>query len=142
VPSMCVPGLDSLAAVNRVVASHPGYSWKSLTGVVSVRTADTPAVPSWLDTRIAQFDLKDRSLLEAQHSIYRLFDPKFRGAPMPRSMAAKLSLRPGALDPVSVSLRDVSVREILNAVVRQHGGIGWVVSYRLTRVRPRPVLPF
>jgi len=112
------------------------FTWKEDEGVISV----TPlrGQPSFLDSIVPSIELKDTTLPAAATVIHRLFDAQSpdtsRAADeLPRvfmgTQDSFLEKRRIFKRTLSISLRNATVREVLNALVKAHGEASWVVIY-------------
>jgi hypothetical protein len=128
-------GMSGAEAVARLTSLLPDLSWKQEGALFRIRSraiADAGALP--LDRKIAAIDRQ----LATQANIFQTV-----GQLMDRSQSASLTLPligqglnittigpgPARGQPVELHLRDVTVRQILDEIVRQHGAVQWGVRY-------------
>ncbi|MGH2397853.1 MAG: hypothetical protein ACRDFW_12935 [bacterium] len=134
-------GVSALGdALDSLALSYPSYRWEMQGGVVNV----VPAVgtPSLLDTNIGLLEIDDR--MSASLLLQRVFESREVQA---RSQELKLHLgrigvgigsasRPGAppakrRDPTVRTLRGLTVRQALNAIVLLRGKSVWSYHERI-----------
>lgn len=127
------PGATLRDALNAIVATNPEYAWRLENGLINVfpRSGD----PLFLALRISQLKVSEaRSLDEALSEILAL--PEVQGRVVQLHMSEgyrRIGMsdlrRPGSA-PInerrySISLRNVTLREALNAIARLHGRAVW-----------------
>lgn len=116
--------------LDSIVSSDPRYMWEIKDGVVNV--VPDKRLPSFLAVRISKFEISDvESLREVLSLLLSL--PEVREAQ--RSLGSQAvqggsyAFCPGGCSPkekrISISLKDVTVREALNAIARTHGNAVW-----------------
>jgi hypothetical protein len=113
------------------------YSYFDDNGVIEVRPRNMQA--DFLDERIDRFILVDQTLLSALRAVHAAIDPAYRapkrGIAGLEKVAADQPLRVQQIRQelekrFTVSLANVSIREILNTIAATHGGAWWSVQYR------------
>jgi hypothetical protein len=135
-------GLPRATAVDRIVREAPGYEWLEHDGVVNILPRGTRANPEDpLKRRFDAFEATGATASDILGLLRRLHDgPDAPGPPdspiqedPPLSPRMRWSRREEIDRRVTLALRDVTLREILNRVVAAHHGLTWIVSYTGTR---------
>jgi hypothetical protein len=81
-----------------------------------------------LNRSVAQFACNSKNVLEALFRVQAIFDPGYPTAVRePKHMPAQV--RAQYEKPVVLSLERVTVRQILDEIVRRHGEMGWLAEY-------------
>jgi len=128
-------GMSGPEAVARLTSLLPELSWKQEGAVFRIRSraiADAGDLP--LDRKIAAIDRQIATQANIFQTVQQLMD---------RSQSASLTLPligqgpnittigpgPARGQPVALHLRDATVRQILDEIVRQHGAVQWGVRY-------------
>lgn len=139
-PSQCdgearqaVPAGSSLAELlDSLVAAAPQYRWQSENGVINVLPS---GVPPLLNLRLARF--RAEGVTSPGEALVRLFEsPEVQEAMTRPAVGARLFRGQGGhYEPehtasgggktLSVSVDNVTVREALNAIAREHGRAMW-----------------
>jgi hypothetical protein len=118
--------LDRITSVKDTTAGL--YEWTQDAGY-SVRPAgfrNNRAVA--LSRVISRVEISRANLIELLVDVQRLFDETYGRRPQsPKHMPARV--RPSIERPVSLSMTNVSVRAILNEIMRQHGRMSWLAEY-------------
>ncbi len=130
-------GLSVGAAFDALVKAAPDYEWSEAPdGVINLyaRSLQSPV----LTRVIPEFRVDGAGVVEVMTSIHRLFDPEFTvrnsfsstiAANADEAAQSEQKRREDQAKPITIILRNASVREILNAVAVAHGTITWEVSY-------------
>jgi hypothetical protein len=138
---------DALAAIitgappYSPTAPAPGYTytWHEADGLVHVTPLSTR--PTFLDTTVTEFELNGEPVGVAMFKIHRLFDPSYPdltvpgrksitlGSP-PSDSAEEQAARATMRRPLSLSLKNVTVRQILDSVANSNGSVSWIVRCR------------
>ena len=132
--------IDLVIAAERGVTARPlgmsqsGYHLTWAGGIANISPLNTP---TFLDVVVPSFRIDDVDVVVAATSAVRhLMDPSHperqsgilgNGTPDSRKALQRLLEKR-----LTLSLRNVTVRQILNAIVLAHGGASWVVRYRST----------
>jgi hypothetical protein len=128
-------GITLAQALDQVVAMDARYEWREHEGVIHVRPKTAFADPRhFLNQRVAKFELKDAIPLHATFEVHRVYrkDCEIRHLIYTTKRDEFLSDGPASLRmPVSVSLTNVTVLGIMDAVIKAHGQLYWNVTYRL-----------
>lgn len=124
--------LSPQAALTALTNHYPGYDWEVTDGTIAIRPAASRRRPSFLDTRVARFEINDVTAREALVAVHRLFDATY---PAPLSRPAPGGNQPsparfGMDKTISVHLTQVTVGTVLTAIAKAHGAIWWSVTYR------------
>lgn len=110
------------------------YTWSEERGVVVVRPVPTGEWSSALDTPVPAFAVKGQNIHGIVEAVLRIFDESFRlggiGGSGMRPTAARKESQARTL---AIEMFDVTVRDVLNQIVRQFGNMGWEVSYGTLR---------
>ena len=134
-PDVALEDLSVAEAFDVLVAGDPRYEWSEDDGVYNLRPRPEIMPGSLLDTRVPQFALSETGVWDVLFAVHRVFDPAFKGhVPASRvnpSITEERQRRREAelARPISMTLSDVTVRHVLNEVVRTHGDIYWRVQY-------------
>jgi len=124
-------------------AAESRFTWREEDGMISV----TPVrgQPGFLDTMIPALELKEATVPAAATAIHRVFDSQYpdqsRAADeLPsvflgsaENLRAKRAIFKRTF---SLSLTNVTVRQALNAIIKAHGEVSWIVVY------PNPTLEY
>jgi len=120
--------------LDALVRAEPTLRWSEADGIVTVRTSAVGA--SVLDQRIMVYAIQDATSRAALEALIRVIDPdRARNAGvfgLPRgggtgAMGAGSGAAPART--FSVSLTNTTVREILQAIAKQHGALSWTIHY-------------
>lgn len=114
--------------LDAVVACKADYRWELVNGVVRVFSISSS--DPLLDTVIEDFDIKEKTIGEIKFAIAET--PEVRSTLLQLGCVMReLELVPGPLNEnarrLSFSLHNVTVREILNHIIKAHGGKYWSV---------------
>jgi hypothetical protein len=136
--------LDGAAPLTSSTATTPDlFAWSQSGGVVYI----TPLgkTRTFLDTVLPDFAFQNDTLGHALARLHKLFDPSF---PDPSAIGRGGGiLLPGGIDqrqeaelmqaykafwekPLSVSVKNVTVRDVLTRIALAHGDASWLVRYR------------
>jgi hypothetical protein len=141
-------GLNALIAAAPMLSSSSvtgpyAFSWREEAGLIHV----TPirGQHTFLDTVVPSFQVNQKSLPFALRQLHRILDPGYpEPGPTGGNSGNLLTARQGPgspprksydelqqelARPVSIALTNVTVRQILDALVLSHGGASWVVRY-------------
>jgi hypothetical protein len=131
-----VRGASTFNAFDRLLrTAAPKYDFvEDRDGVIVVRSRNQPQnQQSWLNQIIPTFAVKDTAVREALYAVFRLFDPEYPTRPLPPRFQLDLARSPARqadiMQPITVSLKQATVWQILNAIIVAHGGLGWRVTY-------------
>jgi hypothetical protein len=114
------------------------FTWKEAGGMILV--SQLSGRHTFLDTVIESFDVREKNVRAALRGLYRRFDPDYPEPPSGRDTVGgggtgSHGVQPTeALSapfnrPLSVSLKNVTAREVLSTVVAAAGEMSWVVRY-------------
>ena len=121
-------GLSIEAALDKIVGFLPAYAWTKDAGVYHVRPKtfrDAPDVA--LNRPVDRLEASLANVDEALAAVHRLLDPSytFRG-----SQASPPDRLKAFLDkPMTLALQHVTVRDVLDEIVRQNGDASWEATY-------------
>jgi hypothetical protein len=119
-------GLPLDAALNRLLSTVPGYVWRRDGDVIHVMPAALEhAAGAALATRV---DRGDVTLPSAFDTIMTIFEWLGHTMP-PRRGPAPPNLRAFTDKPMTVATRDRTVRDVLDAIIRQAGDEYWTAMY-------------
>jgi hypothetical protein len=129
-------GMTIREAMDALVSENPSYQWQLEGGVVNLIPRSGSA--ALLDAKIRSFQLNTTDQKMDAHAV--LYD--IIRVPEVRQRAAELKLQPGMMQggpgvydehpakrepvPIMISLKDVSLREAFNSVVRTYGHTIWI----------------
>jgi hypothetical protein len=129
-------GLDIGEALPVFLTHCGGYEFREVQGVLNIGPRGS-FEQSCLNLRAKDFHVKDIPLCDTLADVVRIFDPRFAGPAEPLSTRMR-QRRTGSgqsapanyelLKPVTLQLRKVTVREILNALVTSHGSASWTLE--------------
>jgi hypothetical protein len=115
-------------ALDKIMRCAPAYTWAIDGGMIHFRPARfVDEKRAALDRRVQQFHFDASDVQEALLAVHRVFDPDYRGPTRRRQRPAHV--RPFFEKPLRISLQAVSVRAILDEMVRQHGAMSWHAEY-------------
>lgn len=116
---------DPAVAFNQIVAQRAWYHWNFQDGVYDLSPKDGPQ--SVLDITITSYSVRNLSVVEASDAISKL--PEVQQWLVEHNVRRReLETGPPASDgKVSLSLTDVNLRAVLNAVARRSAGKRWTV---------------
>jgi hypothetical protein len=134
-------GLSPEAAFDALRQEQPGFEWTTFGSVVRMYpTSSRPGTGGPLDRVVDRFDLNRASLGKAHNDVAGLFDRsrwaiRMPSAPAPPRMALFAETLPvfstAFEEPrITLSLKAVTIRDILDRIVAAHGEAGWTVDYR------------
>jgi hypothetical protein len=126
-------------AVSRMVALDSRYEWQDAGGMLNIRPRpDHGARPSWLDQRFDSFSVSDATVEGVLDAIAQLLGAGASGSGSSESGVPGLDAHEqrrrsveGRARRIGLTLGNVTLREILNAICRTHGTLSW-------QVRPQP----
>jgi hypothetical protein len=137
---LVLTGLDLESALALLIQNDSRYVSDSSGEVINVRPKISVNMrEDFLNGRIAEFIVRDRPLVDVLDDVHRALDPSYPS--MKRTLhglgeidktnpeRARL-IRSGLNKPISVALRNATVRALLNRIALTHGGILWQVTYR------------
>jgi hypothetical protein len=118
-----VPGDTLRAALDAFVTLDPRYEWRDANGVFVMRTRGAWAsTRDVLDQRVRDVDWRDLDVIAAFNRVARLLYPA-----SPHEAFEGMSPRHDR--PFSVQMSDGTLLDVLDAVVRADGELGWAISY-------------
>lgn len=130
-----VTGLDAGELVSALVSQCGGYEYKVVGGVLNVGPVGTFDKSDYLTVRKKAFRVSNVPLCDTLTEVHRLVNPQFASPPpsarLMRAPAGAGGPVPGhneLLNPVSVELKNATVRDVLNALVTAHGRALWIVE--------------
>jgi hypothetical protein len=133
-------GLSLTDAVQLLLRHDRRYLARTAGGVLNIRPLGAIDAPDdFLNRVLPRFELDHRPLSEALHAVHLAVDPGYRLPPRHPGRLHTLTQRDperaavvrAALDrPVTVSLTNSAVRDVLNAMAVADGEMWWYVSYR------------
>ena len=128
-------GLSMSQALAKLVEWMPNYAWTFDNGVYHVRPRAESLINRALDINVDRFSGKYADVRGAVNAIRDLIDARLpRAAPPPTvigSLVASLGSSSSDLaKPIALDLTNVTVRQILDALVTQHGRLSWIVDAR------------
>lgn len=114
----------------------PTYSWTESNGLIHVSSLG--ARKTFLDTVVPVFEATKVSVARALRMTHRLFDSDYpldaktaAGAGMDTSSNAVMTPLPASEGSITVSLKNASVRTVLDEIAKSAGpGTSWVVVYQ------------
>jgi hypothetical protein len=133
-------GLSGPDALDRLVMLAPELTWSRDGEIYRVRSrAIAEAADLPLDRRIPAIDRQLQTMSDIFHLVGDLMDPGVAarmdqpaGRP-PTTVTMSVGGLIGPSSPndrlVTLRMKDVTVRQILDEIARQHGGINWAVRY-------------
>jgi hypothetical protein len=128
-------GLTVAQALDQIVASDPRYEWREHHGVIHVRPlAAFQDRNHFLNRRVAQFKLENAIPLHATFEVHRVYRPdcEIRHPIYTEDRDGYLSKgHPSMRTPVTLSLTNVTVIEIMDAVISAHGQLYWNLTYHV-----------
>ena len=130
--SVRVPRGTVADILNAIIAQEPSYKWAEVNGVINVMPEANPN--SVLDLQIAHLHVKDADFSEIDTAIASLPEVKrwLEQNHVTENTATVLDILIGkdGYNPrrVSLDLRDVTLREIMNRIVRLPGLHSWSVG--------------
>ena len=108
------------------------YEWDEVGGVLHVRPVSFRNNRSVVSNRLlASVNVSASGALDALHIVQRLLDPTASGrsASIPPSKAPA-TVKPFVEKPITVSVSNVTVRELLDQIATDHGSMSWVAEYQ------------
>jgi hypothetical protein len=137
-------------ALDTIVASEPENKWVMSRGVVNLVPAGD--LPLLLDVPISYFKVQNaRTVLEAVDQLMALPEVQDRIAQLHleelnRHVGLSDLKRPGSASadrpPLNLNLRDVNLRDALNAIASAHGSAVWAYTERHCRSRDQFSIDF
>lgn len=130
-PLSLASALDRCATVHVADRRGSTYEWRLVQGVYEIHPqgfTDKPSVA--LNRRVPVFSGQFGSVAEALAAVHRIFDPSYRQRRPIGPTHEPDRLRSLIERPLQIKLANVTVREILDELVRQHGAMIWRVEYR------------
>jgi hypothetical protein len=128
-------GLTVGQALDQIVATDPRYEWREYRGVIHVRPQAAFKDPNhFLNRRVAQFKLEKAIPLHATFEVHRIYRPdcEIRHPIYSDDRDDFLSKEhPSMRTPVTLTLTNVTVLEIMDAVINTHGQLYWNVTYHV-----------
>ena len=118
--------------LNAIVAREPGYKWLSLNGVIDVMPKES--ANSILDIRIARFRVKKATFFDihtaiaSRPEVKKWLKQNHLTERTPMAIDILVGKNGAGLSHVSLDLRDVTVREILNKIAVSPGFRSWIVG--------------
>jgi hypothetical protein len=126
-------GLQVSQALNLLTQLDSRYGWREIDGVINVRPKDAFDDPQhFLHRFVAHFQLQDALPLEATFAVHRIFRPscEIRHPVTNRERDEYVADQPLLQQRLlNLQIGNTTVLDILNDVVREHGGLHWNVSY-------------
>ncbi|MGC2285130.1 MAG: hypothetical protein WA542_07780 [Candidatus Acidiferrum sp.] len=130
--SVNVPRGSVADVLSMIVAQQPGFKWAEMNGVVNIGPQqDTDSI---LDVRIAHFRVADASFSQIHSAIVSLPEVKrwlednHLTERTPMVIDGLVSAGHPFLSRISLDLQDITLREILNTVIKSSGFSSWIVS--------------
>jgi hypothetical protein len=125
--SVTLTGLSAREALNKIVGLDPRYHWVEGDGVVVVRPLGAWADRSHFLHRVApSFHLDAPNYAAALNAV----QSGLLNAPLVRDAESLGRRTPQGSVPISIQLNTaVSVFDVLNTIIRQHGAMRWRVTY-------------
>jgi hypothetical protein len=131
-------GLTMQEALDKLTAFLPEYSWSLDDGIHHIRPrslAQARNLP--LDKPVDRFSRSFANVQAALTGVREIFQtPLGAGVGMAMGLSGSSSgfgtperVNESRERPISVDLTNVTVRQILDAIVRRHGDISWTVEY-------------
>jgi hypothetical protein len=118
-----VPGDTLRAALDAFVTLDPRYEWRDTNGVFVMRTRGAWTSPrDVLNQQVRDVDWRDLDVIAAFNRLARLLYPA-----SPHEAFEGMAGRHDR--PFSVQVSDGTLLDVLDAVVRADGELGWAVSY-------------
>jgi hypothetical protein len=140
--SRSLGGMTLAQALDGVVAMDSRYAWRERRGVIHVRPKEAfDDARHFLNRRVERFELRDAIPLHATFEVHRIYRPdcKIRHPIYTDERDAFLAEQlPADRKGVTVSLTNVSVLDILDAVIKAHGELHWNVTYKVPPDVPMP----
>jgi hypothetical protein len=136
---LVLSGLRFDAAINLIIEHDQRYTVTRSNGLLNVRpTSSLNMRDDFLNRRISRFEATNVSVLDMLDRIHRELNPNHRSRHRELHLQRIREQDPKRADaiqfqihrPITVSLANVSIRDILNAVVAANGEIWWSVTYQ------------
>jgi hypothetical protein len=135
---MPLDGMTIEAAIDAILAEAPQYTSVTAGQIVDVM----PRRRTFLDQRVPEFSFSNRTMLESLGLFERLFDREalvrppgggwvgsFISSPN-EDIAERMRLEAESRERrFSVNVKNVSARDVLNAICAAHGDLSWEVMY-------------
>jgi hypothetical protein len=133
VPPLDLTAFARAAALSRIVAFDSRFEWVDAAGIFNVRPKPEHAAgPSILEQSIETFSVTDITAEGALNAIGRYLGTVSPGGGSGEGGLLDVDekeqrdrIREGRARPISLTLANSSVRDILNAVCRAHGTLSW-----------------
>ena len=124
-------------ALNQILSQESGYSWHAYSGVIVISNAKGHNFPTLLDQVLPTYDLPRATTLEQANAVLYMDivlvqDPSIRGFAGEYSPA---NTRP-SIAPIRLS--NVTVRDVLNHLVRCDGSAAWIVHAPASKMAQLP----
>jgi hypothetical protein len=124
-------GLSVGDALNALVSADPRYRWREQDGVILIRPVEAWTDPAhFLNRRLNGFRLRDSTASDVARFIYAQLSVEViygeggqKGDPLRQDPDVGLEKR------LAFDVPPGTMIEALNSVVRDHGGLGWMVHY-------------
>jgi hypothetical protein len=140
--SRSLRGMTLAQALDDIVAMDSRYAWRERRGVIHVRPQGAfDDARHFLNRRVERFELRDAIPLHATFEVHRIYRPdcEIQHPIYTNERDAFLADQlPADRKGVTVSLTNVSVLDILDAVIKTHGELHWNVTYRVPPDVPMP----
>ena len=122
-------GLTVGEALDALVSADPRYRWREQDGVILLRPVEAWADPAhFLHKRLSAFHLRDSTVSDVARAIYAQFGVRIifgEGGVLGDPPGPDFGLEKRIVFDVPSG----TMLEVLNSVVRAHGGLGWMVHY-------------
>ena len=122
-------GLTVGKALDALVAADPRYAWREQDGVLIIRPVEAwPDGTHFLSEIVGPIHEKGQRAMDI---VKRLYDRKgLRIQWSSGGVIGEPPKREGDLDlPISVTLPTTTMLDVLNAITKSHGQLGWLVEY-------------
>jgi len=122
-------GLTIGRALNALVAADPRYAWREQDGVLIIRPVEAWSDPTnFLHESVGPIDERRRRAIDIVKGLYdqkglRLIWSAGGVIGNPTQIKSDLDL------PISVTLPPSTILDVLNAIAKSHGQLGWMVQY-------------
>ena len=122
-------GLTVGEALDALVSADPRYSWREQDGAILIRPVEAWADPAhFLHKRLSAFHVSDSTVVDVARAIYAQF-----GARVIFGEGGVLGDPPrpdfGLEKRIAFDVPSDTMLQALNIVVREYGGLGWMVHY-------------
>lgn len=136
---LMLSGLTITDALNVIVRAMPEYEIRTYEGIPSVVPRSVRRSGDFLDQPVSSFDAEMVTMVQALGLFHRLFNPDYQikegaqvvGLSAPDDDVSQQGrIRAAAMaKKFSVHVRNVSARDVLDAICASHGEISWQVTY-------------